>query len=205
VVDAAMRLQNDSASSVTVAEIAAEAGMTATAVYYHYPSKEDILLEGLATFSDALLAEVFEYLSPALKRPPSQLPLHLLGWAESDRVAATVWFVHSSGLSMVVEALRRETYDAMMDALVSSVRRTRPDCDLATASVIAAALTSLLEVSARAWLSGDDALATDSTRFQAAVAGLGERIVDSRRDAVKPAAQGSRAAPRRGTSRKASA
>jgi AcrR family transcriptional regulator len=179
VIDAAMRLQHRSSSPVAVSEIAAEAGMTAAAVYYHYPTKDDILLEGLALFSDALLEEVFSFLSPAMKRAPSELPLHLLEWLDGERIAAAVWFAHSNGLSMAVEALRRETYEGMLDALVNSVRKARPDCGLAAASVIAAALTSLLEVSARAWLSDDEALVGDAEQFRAAVAGLGERIVNS--------------------------
>lgn len=153
--------------------------MTAAAVYYHYPAKEDILLEGLASFSDALLEEVFSYLSPPMKRAPGELPLHLLEWMDGERVAAAVWFVHSNGLSMAVEALRRETYEGMLDALLSAVRKARPDCGLAAASVIAAALTSLLEVSARAWLSDHDALVGDAEQFKAAVAGLGERILNT--------------------------
>jgi AcrR family transcriptional regulator len=33
--------------AITVAEIAEAAGMTSAAVYYHFASKDDILLEGL--------------------------------------------------------------------------------------------------------------------------------------------------------------
>jgi AcrR family transcriptional regulator len=204
VVDAAMRLQSRSSAQVTVSDIAAEAGMTAAAVYYHYPTKEDILLEGLSTFSDALLEEVFEYLSPSLKRDPSQLPLQLLKWIDGDRVAASVWFANSNGLSMTIEALRRDTYAEMMDALVNAVRRTRRDCGMAAATVIAAALTSLLEISARAWLSDDDTLVADAAKFQAAVAGLGQRIMDSPERHSDPPAQDN-SSSQRDTSRRASA
>jgi AcrR family transcriptional regulator len=204
VVDAAVRLQSRSSAQVTVSDIAAEAGMTAAAVYYHYASKEDILLEGLSSFSDALLEQVFGYLSPSLKRAPGQLPLHLLKWIDGDRVAAAVWFVHSNGLSMNVEALRRETYAEMMEALVSAVRRMRRDCGMAAASVIAAALTSLLEISARAWLSDDDTLVADIAKFQAAVAGLGERILNSPQHHSGFPTQDN-PSPQRRTSRRASA
>ena len=43
--------------SVTVADIAAAADMTAAAVYYHFPSKEHVLLEGLQDFSRRYLVD----------------------------------------------------------------------------------------------------------------------------------------------------
>ena len=46
------------AEAITVADIAAAANMTAAAVYYHFPSKERVLLEGLQSFTRDYLAEV---------------------------------------------------------------------------------------------------------------------------------------------------
>ena len=50
------------AETVTVADIAAAADMTAAAVYYHFPSKEHIILEGLQTFTRDYLAELRRWL-----------------------------------------------------------------------------------------------------------------------------------------------
>ena len=55
VVDAAMGLfALHPPEHVTVADIAAAADMTAAAVYYHFPSKEHVLLEGLQLFTGAV-------------------------------------------------------------------------------------------------------------------------------------------------------
>ena len=43
---------------VTVHDIAGAVGMTPAAVYYHFASKEQILVEGLTRFTDELLDEV---------------------------------------------------------------------------------------------------------------------------------------------------
>src|ERR1700745_3733252 len=55
VVQAAMRLHAAGPlASVMVADIAAEAKMTAAAVYYHYATKEDIIVDGLTAFAAAI-------------------------------------------------------------------------------------------------------------------------------------------------------
>src|SRR4249920_3338395 len=59
VIDAAIGLfATYPADAITVADIAAAANMTAAAVYYHFPSKERVLLEGLQSFTRDYLAEV---------------------------------------------------------------------------------------------------------------------------------------------------
>ena len=44
--------------TVTVADIAAAAEMTSAAIYYHYPSREEILLEGLREFAESYVGEI---------------------------------------------------------------------------------------------------------------------------------------------------
>ena len=46
---------------MTVADIAAAADMTTAAVYYHFPSKEHVLLEGLQLFSAWYLEAMRQY------------------------------------------------------------------------------------------------------------------------------------------------
>ena len=61
VIDAAMGLfALHPPEHVTVADIAAAADMTAAAVYYHFPSKEHVLLEGLQNFTGQYLATIRE-------------------------------------------------------------------------------------------------------------------------------------------------
>ena len=52
---------------VTVLDIAGAAGMTPAAVYYHFASKEQILLEGMQQFRDALLVDEIGSLQDAIQ------------------------------------------------------------------------------------------------------------------------------------------
>ena len=95
--------------TITVADIASAADMTAAAVYYHFPSKEGILLEGLKTFTAAYLTELRRCLPTGPEpRWERRLVSELLGWCEQHRASATVFFASSAGLDTSIEALRRE-------------------------------------------------------------------------------------------------
>jgi AcrR family transcriptional regulator len=180
VVQAAMRLHAvGPVTPVTVADIAAEAKMTAAAVYYHYETKEDILVEGLTAFASAISEEVSSFLRDE-NASPADLPIHLLDWLEQARDAATVWFAYSNGLSTEVEALRRATYEFLIAELVRSVKAHRPEFSLPHASVVAAALISAIEISARAWLVSEDTLVQGrEDEFRGALAALGAKILAS--------------------------
>lgn len=142
---------------VTVSDIAERAGMTPAAIYYHFPSKEDVLLEGLRAFSDDLIAEFRLRVAGALSVDDlAALPADLLGWLDKHRSAAVVFFVASSGLNLSVEAWRREFRGEMVLEVAAAVKRARGRVAPPRAGVIAAAYLSLLENAARSWLSGDD-------------------------------------------------
>ena len=131
--------------------------MTPAAIYYHFPSKEDVLLEGLRSFSDELIAEFRLRVAGALSVDDlAALPADLLGWLDKHRNAAIVFFVASSGLNLSVEAWRREFRGEMVLEVAAAVSRARTRIAAPRAGVIAAAYLSLLENAARSWLSGDD-------------------------------------------------
>jgi AcrR family transcriptional regulator len=164
--------------SVTVAEIAAEADMTSAAVYYHYATKEDILLDGLTGFGDAISNEVAHFLRSDRSGSPADLPVHLLNWLDRDRSTAAVWFAHSSGLSMAVEARRRVTNELIIAEVVKSVRAHDAAASLPHASVVAAALISVIEVAARAWLTREDQFVDgQEDEFRSAVATLASNVL----------------------------
>lgn len=166
-------------TTVTVADIAAEADMTAAAVYYHYATKEDILIDGLTEFADAISEEVSSFLGDE-NGSPANLPLHLLDWLEQDRDSGSVWFAYSNGLSTVVEALRRDTNELLIAELVKSVKARHPHYSLPHASVVAAALISAIEISARAWLVREDRLVQGrESEFRSALGALGDKILAS--------------------------
>jgi len=164
---------------VTVADIAHEAKMTAAAVYYHYASKEDLLLEGLREFATGLHAELAGLLDRALLGTASvgEVLSDLLAWVQADRSAALVWFVKSPGMSEPVEALRRKTRLDMVEALSAVFGRRKRSVSAAHASVTALALVILLEQAAISALTEDVVLANlGRRRFSAELATLADVI-----------------------------
>jgi AcrR family transcriptional regulator len=166
-----------SIEAVTVADIADEAGMTPAAVYYHYASKDDLLLDGLRGFTDVLLSQ----LDAELQRcgpddDLGELLVRLVSWTDEHRYAATVWFVTSPGLSIAVETLRRETRLELVTRLSQHLRR-RKGRSTAQASACAAGLMALLEQAAASWLTQDEVFANlGRRRFQREVVTIARRI-----------------------------
>ena len=161
VVASAMELFSAPGSdTVTVAEIARDAGMTSAAVYYHFASKDEILLEGLRAVGEQLVAETKRLAAEVADSGSSidRLPVGLLHWIDGHRIDSTVWFVSSAGVSLAVEQLRREQRGQLMQLLSRAVRHARPGLPAPETAVVATALMSLVEVSASTWLSGDDTL-----------------------------------------------
>ncbi len=145
---------------MTVAEIAENAGMTSAAVYYHFPSKDDILLEGLRDFGDGLVQEsrlLQQEISAGLTSM-EELPVRLLAWLNEHPDEATVWFVTSAGVSLAVEQLRRGVRGELITILTRAGKTSRPKVGAAEASVVAAALLSLIETAASSWLTQDESV-----------------------------------------------
>ncbi|MCW2613523.1 MAG: betI 2 [Frankiales bacterium] len=156
-----MRLfASPSSDAVTVAEIAQAAGMTSAAVYYHFASKDDILLEGLRGFGDGLVTETRRLQQELAddRASTGELPVRLIAWLDARRDDATVWFVTSAGVSLVVEQLRRELRGELMTILTRGAKAARPGVSIAEASVIAAGLLSLIETAAASWLTEDESV-----------------------------------------------
>ena len=168
---------------VTVQDIANSVDMTSAAVYYHFASKEQILVEGLEEFRDALLEQIRSHLPDSGDANGIRsLLTHLLTWASKHRTSATVYFVSSIGLNLMVEALRRETRLEMIDLLRVAVRSARGPMSRAEAGVIAVALVSLLETAMASMLNQDASFRSlGQRRFSQEVAKLGDRIAGIQR------------------------
>ncbi len=166
---------------VTVIDIAGSAGMTAAAVYYHFASKEQILLEGLQRFTGQLLDEVRANLPERGQEDGlTELITHVLGWSRRNRSYASVYFVSSVGLNLLVEGLRRETRIELIGLFEQAVRTVRPKAKKAKkaeAAVAAVGLVSLLETAAVSNLSQDQIYrALGARRFASEVDRLVGRI-----------------------------
>jgi AcrR family transcriptional regulator len=183
VIDAAMGLfALHPPEAVTVADIAAAADMTAAAVYYHFPSKEHVLLEGLQNFTARYLAMMRE-LSRADEDTnwASRLLADLLDWLELNRAPATVYFAHSAGVDASIEALRRETRIQQVVLLARAIRthlnRSRSNVEPEVAAI---GLVSLIENAASSWLTQDALfLGLGRRRFVTETGLLAQRLVGS--------------------------
>ena len=179
VIDGAMGLfATMPVDEVTVQDIASAVEMTPAAVYYHFASKEQILIEGMQQFAVQLLDEVRTHLPQRDgARGLDDLLTHVIAWTSRRRPQATVYFVNSIGLNLMVEALRRETRVEMIELLSDAVRTVRGRLSRAEAGVIAVALVSLLETSIASLLNQDAAFrGLGARKYNTHVAKIGERI-----------------------------
>ena len=124
VVEAAMHLYSvRSIEDVTVADIAAEAKMTSAAVYYHYPSKDEVLLGGLRMYADGLLDQLRAEVESDATAPLGDIIVRVLEWTDDHRAQSLVYFVRSPGWSLSIEALRRQVRLTMLNIFTAELRR----------------------------------------------------------------------------------
>ena len=183
IIDAAMGLcAVHPPERVTVADIAAASDMTAAAVYYHFPSKEYVLLEGLQLFSGEMLAAMREMAkSPDAVAWARQLMTSLLEWLEQNRSSATVYFAHSAGVDAAIEALRRQTRIAQVGILARAIRiHSRASRSSVDPEVAAIGLIALIEHGACSWLTHDAVfLGLGRRGFIGEMGMLAERLVSA--------------------------
>ena len=149
--DAAMRLfQNHGFEQTSVAQIAAEAGVSVPTFYAHYPSKEHVVMqlptaEEIGALVAALPAEL-----PVRERVRHAVPLWLSAWTPEFREAQLVrWRIIAGvpGLRTRAAEFERVTAGLLTDALRAEPGNTfRP----ADAIVVNAHMTALT-AGALAW------------------------------------------------------
>ena len=162
---------------VTVSDIAQEADMTSAAIYYHFASKDEILLEGLRRFADDLVVEAHRLTELTGDDPVGGALLGLLEWLDSNRSAATVYFVTSAGLNLSVESLRRAIREELIPLFSLLVKQSRGRVPAAEVTIASTALISLLETAAASWLTEDAVVTTlGRRRFFSEVTALAARI-----------------------------
>ncbi|HYT38149.1 MAG TPA: TetR/AcrR family transcriptional regulator [Acidimicrobiia bacterium] len=96
-------------SPVAVTDIAKRAGMTPAAVYYHFPTKEDVLLALVGRTGDAiseLCSQAVE--AAAVEDAVTALIDRFLTWLDAHPGDARLYYQSSQGATADVEALRRE-------------------------------------------------------------------------------------------------
>ena len=163
---------------VTVQDIASSVEMTPAAVYYHFASKEQILVEGMEQFRDQLLEEMRARLpEPGDTDGLSSLITHVgvvgrTAPRSGDRVLRQLDRAQPAGRSA-------PSRDASGDDRAAAGRRAVGPLavERAEAGVIAVALVSLLETSLASMLNEDVVYrGLGAKKFVAEVAAIANRI-----------------------------
>jgi AcrR family transcriptional regulator len=183
VVDACMMLMaSRHPDEVTVADIAAAADMTSAAIYYHFPSKDEILREGMDAFASALTNEVTRAVDSSVSSGESvgEVIAGLVQWMDNWRLSATVYFAMSSAQYSAVEVTRRRTRELLVSTFRSYLKLVRVDATDAQVAVMAVGLLSLMETSSTSWLRQDaDWLNLGSRRFLTTVAEIADSLTQA--------------------------
>ena len=113
-------------ATVTIADIAGRADMTVAAVYYHFPSKADVLQELVETIGERVVA----LFPPPPRRTRVDLAVWLgerhdavARWRTDDAESAALYLTASAGFSPAIEAVRRRQRREMVVAAAEAVSR----------------------------------------------------------------------------------
>ena len=164
---------------IAVSDIAAQAGMTPAAFYYHFASKDEILDEIIAEFAGDW-SKLVGGLLPELTHPEDLIDFidDILSWVDEHQRVSTVYFVTSIGATSTGEALRKKTRDDLSKRAAKSFLVMNPAKDRIDSAVAGLGLITLLEVISRARLELDPSYRTlGPMRFRASAATLAEHLV----------------------------
>jgi AcrR family transcriptional regulator len=168
---------NNGYAETTLAEVAARAKVTVTAVYYHFDSKLALLQELVGPIGEEMLAALPADL--AQQRTIGEATVAIFdafyGWLGEHEEEARLFFVRASGVSPEVEGLRRSWTTRVATTASQHVQRVRPHLDLLTARVVGLAVPTMLEEYAILHLEGRIAR-SGRREVRAAVRHLGERL-----------------------------
>jgi AcrR family transcriptional regulator len=160
--------------NVTMAMIAGRVGITASALYRHYPTKADLL--------EAVMRDAFASLvQPAQGMTPEQVIDLAIASVLSHPHLADLW---SREVRYLAERVQREIRAVMRQATqeyVPLLRARRPALSLQQAELIAWSLQSVLSCLAR------DSVRLPGSGGQALVRGAARALLDVRLDAAQPA------------------
>jgi AcrR family transcriptional regulator len=139
------RFEEHGYHNVTVAEIAADAGVSVKTLFQHFRSKEDLLLAELAEIHDDMIAAVRA--RDRGKTPLQAVTDWIVDWESRRPPDGFDRFVRMVGTGPSVESMRRRLYDDWENALVAvladEANEARPTPQT---RLIAAQLISMIRV-----------------------------------------------------------
>jgi AcrR family transcriptional regulator len=111
------RFEDQGYDTVTVAEVAAAAGVSVKTLFQHFPSKEDLLIAGLAEIHEDMLAAVRA--RDRRTTPLQAITAWMLDWESVRPPDGFDRFIRMVGTGPSVESMRRHLYDDWENALVA--------------------------------------------------------------------------------------
>jgi AcrR family transcriptional regulator len=141
---------------ISVSDIASRCGMTPAAFYYHYSSKEEILLEIVEQIAEQWI-DVASAGFDDVSRPEDLAAgcALVLDWVRQHPQQARLYFVTSVGATSATELVRRRTRTALARRVTRRLIGSNLEPDRVRAALAGVALITLLEVAARS-ISQDD-------------------------------------------------
>ncbi|GAA0614912.1 hypothetical protein GCM10009547_15980 [Sporichthya brevicatena] len=143
---------------IPVADIARSAGVTTAALYYHFKSKEQILLEGFRAFGTRLVerfaAELDPTTGPAIDLGPAIA--RLVVWLDECDPDATVFFVSSVAAHHEVEEARRATRHQLVPILGAAAARANAELSPARSLIVGASVLGVYETAVTSWIERDE-------------------------------------------------
>lgn len=164
---------------ISVSDIAARCGMTPAAFYYHYSSKEEILLEIVERIAQQWTEMARAGFDQVSQREDLASWCELvLDWVRVHPQQARLYFVTSVGATSATESVRRRTRTVLARRVTRRLISSDLQADRVRAALAGVALITLLEVAARS-VSQDDPRyeVLDPEEFRAVVSRLALLLV----------------------------
>jgi AcrR family transcriptional regulator len=162
-------------AAVTVSDIARAASITPSAVYYHFSTKDDIVLELVRRIGDELGEVMAAETGGVVEQTVRELISRFVTWLDQHPVDARLYYVTLVGITPAVEELRRyQLLDQVSRVTSGPLRRLRRSVRATELRTVALALLVLLGEFARA-LTGPDAPGRDA--LEAQLFELGSRLI----------------------------
>jgi AcrR family transcriptional regulator len=162
-------------AAVTVNDIARAAGMTPSAIYYHFSTKDDIVLELVRRIGDELGDLVAAEIGASADEAVRELISRFVTWLDQHPVDARLYYVTLVGITPAVEELRRYQFlDQVSRVTAGPLRRLRRAVRTTELKTVALALLVLLGEFARA-LTGPDVPGREA--LEAELFELGLRLI----------------------------
>ncbi|OLR95018.1 TetR/AcrR family transcriptional regulator [Actinokineospora bangkokensis] len=168
--------------AVAVGDIAAAAGITAPALYRHFPSKQDLLGHVLLTGVDELAGRVSDAVAGLADDPASRLRPVLdaaAGVSIDQRQLTALWRWQGRHLGAADQKELRGRVGALLGHWLSGLHALRPDLDRGQAQLLCFAALSVFG-------SVGDHRACPRTGFAELLADLGEAVVRAELPEVTP-------------------